>query len=47
MAGRIARDLSANWDDLTPPKAWAEMNYWAVRAYNYYHGVTHALDMFK
>ena len=47
MAGRIARDLSANWDDLTPPRQWAEMNYWAVRAYNYYYGVTHALDTFK
>ena len=47
MAGRIARDLPPHWDDLTPPKAWVEMNYWAVRAYNYYHGVTHALDMFK
>ncbi|HXR95529.1 MAG TPA: hypothetical protein VN718_06610 [Rhizomicrobium sp.] len=47
MAGRIAKDLSANWDDLTPPKEWADMNYWAVRAYNYYYGVTHALDAFK
>lgn len=47
MANRIAKDLSPNWDDLTPPQEWAEMNYWAVRAYNYYHGVTHALDLFK
>ena len=47
MANRIAKDLSANWDDLTPPKQWAEMNYWAIRAYNYYYGVTHALDGFK
>lgn len=47
MANRIAKTLSPDWDDLTPPKEWAEMNYWAVRAYNYYHGVTHALDLFK
>ena len=47
MAGQIAKNLSPVWDDLTPPKSWAEMNYWAVRAYNYYYGVTHALDAFK
>jgi negative regulator of replication initiation len=47
MANRIARTLSPDWDDLTPPKQWADMNYWAVRTYNYYYGVTHALDMFK
>ncbi|HEX4370720.1 MAG TPA: hypothetical protein VH019_05195 [Rhizomicrobium sp.] len=47
MANRIARDLSSNWDDLTPPKQWADMNSWAVRSYNYYHGVTHVMDMFK
>jgi hypothetical protein len=47
MAGQIAKNLSPEWDDLTPPKAWAEMNNWAIRAYNYYYGVTHALDSFK
>jgi hypothetical protein len=47
MANRIARTLSPDWDDLTPPKQWADMNSWAVRTYNYYYGVTHALDMFK
>ncbi len=47
MANRIARTLSPDWDDLTPPKQWADMNSWAVRSYNYYYGVTHALDMFK
>ena len=47
MAGQIEKNLSPDWDDLTPPESWAEMNYWAVRAYNYYYGVTHALDSFK
>jgi hypothetical protein len=47
MAGQIARNLSPDWDDLTPPKHWAEMNYWAVRAYNYYYGVRHVLDAFQ
>jgi len=47
MANRIARTLSPDWDNLTPPKQWADMNSWAVRSYNYYYGVTHALDMFK
>jgi hypothetical protein len=47
MANRIAKDLSATWDDLTPPRQWAEMNYWAIRAYNYYHGVSHALGLRK
>ena len=47
MANRIAKTLAADWDDLSPPKEWAEMNYWAVRAYNYYYGIAHALDMFK
>ena len=41
---RIAGICRPNWDDLTPPKEWAEMNYWAVRAYNYYYGVTHVLS---
>ena len=40
MAGQIAKSLSPVWDDLTPPKQWAQMNYWAIRAYNYYYGVT-------
>ena len=47
MANQIAKTLSADWDDLTPPKQWADMGYWKVRAYNYYHGVTHALELFK
>jgi hypothetical protein len=47
MANLIAKTLSPDWDDLTPPREWAEMNGWAVRAYNYYYGVTHAMDMFK
>jgi hypothetical protein len=47
MANHIAKNLKADWDDLTPPEEWAEMNYWAVRAYNYYYGVTHALELFK
>ena len=47
MAGQIEKNLSSDWDDLTPPKHWAEMNYWAVRAYNYYYGLTHALESFK
>lgn len=47
MANRIAKSLSSDWNDLTPPKEWAQMNYWAVRAYNYYFGLRHALDMFK
>jgi hypothetical protein len=47
MANQIARTLSPDWDDLSPPKQWAEMNYWAVRAYNYYHGITHVLELFQ
>jgi hypothetical protein len=47
MAGQIAKNLSPDWDDLTPPKQWASMNYWAVRAYNYYYGVTHPLEYFR
>ena len=47
MAGQIAKSLSPDWDDLTPPKQWAKMNYWSVRAYNYYYGVAHALELFK
>jgi hypothetical protein len=44
MANQIQRSLSLVWDDLTPPKQWARMNYWAVRAYNYWYGVTHMFD---
>jgi len=47
MANRIAKTLSPDWDNLTPPRQWAKMNGWAIRAYNYYYGVAHALDMFK
>ena len=47
MANRIAKTLGTEWDDLSPPQQWAQMNYWAVRAYNYYYGVTHALELFK
>ncbi len=47
MSGQIENNLSPDWDDLTPPKKLAEMNYWAIRAYNYYYGVTHALESFK
>ncbi|MEO7054850.1 MAG: hypothetical protein ABI191_07730 [Rhizomicrobium sp.] len=47
MANQIRKTLSSDWDDLTPPKELVQMNYWAVRAYNYYYGVTHALEMFK
>jgi hypothetical protein len=47
MAGQIAKVLSPDWNDLTPPKRWARMNYWAVRAYNYYYGVGHALGWLK
>jgi hypothetical protein len=41
MANRIEKSLSADWNDLTPPKEWAQMNYWKIRAYNYYYGITH------
>jgi hypothetical protein len=47
MAGQIAKTLSPEWDDLTPPKEWARMNYWAIRAYNYYYGLTHPLKYFR
>jgi len=40
MANEIQKSLSPDWDDLTPPKAWAKMNYWAIRAYNYQYGVS-------
>jgi hypothetical protein len=44
MANEIEKALSSDWDDLTPPKQWAQMNYWAVRAYNYWYGVTHMFE---
>ena len=44
MADRIEKSLSPDWDDLTPPKEWAKMNYWAVRGYNYWYGVTHMFE---
>ena len=47
MANQIAKSLSPEWNDLTPPKQWAEMDYWKVRAYNYYHGITHVAELFK
>ena len=43
MANQIRKNLSPDWNDLTPPRQWAAMNYWAVRAYNYWYGVTNAL----
>jgi len=46
MANEIEKSLSADWNDLTPPKQWADMNYWKIRAYNYYHGVSHFLSGF-
>ncbi len=47
MAGQIKKTLSPDWDDLTPPKQWAEMNYWTIRAYNYYYPVANALGLLK
>jgi hypothetical protein len=44
MANQIEKNLSPDWDDLTPPKEWARMNIWAIRAYNYYYGITHMFD---
>ena len=44
MAHQIEKSLSPDWDDLTPPKQWVDMNYWAIRAYNYYYGITHMFD---
>jgi hypothetical protein len=41
MANRIEKSLSPDWNDLTPPAAWEQMNYWKIRAYNYYYGITH------
>ena len=47
MANEIEKKLSPDWDDLTPPDEWAQMNYWKIRAYNYYHGVTQAWTALK
>ena len=47
MANQIRKTLSSDWDDLTPPKEWAQMHYWKIRAYNYYHGVTRMLEPFR
>ena len=47
MANQIAKNLSPDWDNLTPPKEWAQMNYWTVRAYNYYYGITHPMEYFR
>jgi len=47
MADRIEKALSPDWNDLTPPKEWDAMNYWAVRAYNYYHGTRHMFAGWK
>jgi len=47
MANQIRKSLSPEWDDLTPPKEWAQMHYWKIRAYNYYHGVTRVLGAFQ
>jgi hypothetical protein len=41
MANKIEKSLSQDWNDLSPPKEWARMNYWAVRAYNYWYGISH------
>jgi hypothetical protein len=39
MAGQIGKKLSADWDDLTPPRERVDMSYWKIRAYNYYHPI--------
>ena len=44
MANEIEKSLSPDWNDLTPPKEWAQMNYWKIRAYNYYYGIIHMFD---
>jgi hypothetical protein len=41
MANQIQKSLSSDWNDLTPPAEWEQMNYWKIRAYNYYYGVRH------
>jgi hypothetical protein len=47
MANQIEKTLSPDWNDLSPPKEWARMNYWAVRAYNYWHGITHPFEKWR
>jgi hypothetical protein len=47
MANQIEKNLSPDWDDLTPPREWAKMNYWAIRAYNYWYGVTRPFGLFR
>ena len=47
MANQIAKNLSPDWNDLTPPQQWPHLNGWAVRAYNYYYGITHALEFLR
>jgi hypothetical protein len=44
MANQIEKTLSSEWDDLTPPREWAKMDYWKIRAYNYYYGITNAFS---
>jgi hypothetical protein len=44
MANRIEKSLSPDWNDLTPPKEWAKMNTWKIRAYNYYYGITNGFS---
>jgi hypothetical protein len=41
MANQIEKSLSPDWNDLTPPAQWEQMNSWKIRAYNYYYGITH------
>jgi hypothetical protein len=44
MADQIEKSLSPDWNDLTPPKQWAQMDYWKIRAYNYCYGITHVFS---
>ncbi len=44
MANQIEKALSPDWNDLTPPRQRAKMDYWKIRAYNYYYGITHAFS---
>jgi hypothetical protein len=39
MAGQIRKKLAADWNDLTPPRETVDMNYWKIRAYNYYYPI--------
>ena len=47
MANEIEKSLSPDWNDLTPPKEWAHDEHLAIRAYNYYYGIGHALGFVK